>query len=353
LKTKAGPPNKLAYSSGAGAYFRFGGNFFKFSTSVPLTIESAKMYIGHSGQIAFTLATLVSYTSLGYSYIPLYNTTIDVYATTAHPDTSRQINVSAGDDTDTGAVFYLNIPVPAPGDYIILIDCLNYASAFVNVSSTNLPYPMTLPGVFSVTGNDFRDDPKADSLTYFKKFYFPFYNIGVRLAGCPGPRTAVVATTPPAPVITLNGNVLTSNVVSGNQWYRSGVALAGATDPVDTAALPGVYQSIVFDATTGCNLPSNTINFTGSGSSNDAIGLKVYPSPSSGVFQLQFFMDTADNTGISLINTLGQKVYEASYPNFVGQFSQQIEAGSLASGVYVLKIVHGNSTYIRKIMVKK
>ena len=352
LKTKAGPPNKLAYSSGAGAYFRFGGNFFKFSTSVPLTIESAKMYIGHSGQIALTLATLVSYTSLGYSYIPLYNTTIDVYATTAHADTSRQINVSAGDNTDTGAVFYLNIPVPAPGDYIILIDCLNYASAFVNVSSTNLPYPVVLPGVFSVTGNDFRDDPKADSLTYFKKFYFPFYHIGVRLAGCPGPRTAVVATTPPAPVITLNGNLLTSNVVSGNQWYLNGVALAGATQQEDTAALPGVYQSIVFDPTTGCNLPSNVINFTGTGSS-DAIGLKVYPSPSNGVFQLQFFMDTPDNTSVSLINTLGMKVYEASYPNFVGQFSQQIEAGSLASGVYVLKIVHGNSTYIRKIMVKK
>ena len=352
LDARAGPANKLAYSNGAGAYFRFGGNFFKFSTSVPLTIESAKMYIGHSGKISLTLATLVSYTSLGYSYIPLYNTTVDVYATTAHPDTSRQVNVSAGDNTDIGAVFYLNIPVPTPGDYIILIDCLNYASAFVNVSSTNLPYPITLPGVLSVTGNDFRDDPKADSLTYFKKFYFPFYNVGVRLAGCPGPRTAIVATTPPAPTIILSGNVLTSSFPGGNQWYRNGAAISGATEQVDTATLPGVYQSIVIDAATGCSLPSNSINFS-NGTSNDAIGLKVYPSPSNGIFQVEFFVDTPDNTGISLINTLGQKVYEASYPNFVGQFSRQIEGGSLASGVYVLKIVHGGSTYIRKILIKK
>ena len=353
LKAKAGPPNKLAYSNGAGAYFRFGGNFVKFSTSVPLTIESAKMYIGHSGQLALTLATLVSYTSQGYSYIPLYSTTVDVYATAAHPDTSRQINVPAGDNTDTGAVFYLNIPVPAAGDYIILIDCLNYASAFVNISSTNLSYPVTLPGIFSVTGNDFRDDPKADSLTYFKKFYFPFYNMGVRLAGCPGPRTAVVATTAPGPVITLNGNVLTSDIVSGNQWYLNGVAIAGATEQTDTATLPGVYQSIIVDAVTGCSLTSNSIHYMEKGGSGDAIGLKVFPSPNNGIFQLEFFVDMPDNTGVSLINTLGQKVYEASYPNFAGQFSRQIATGNLASGVYVLKVVHGNNTYSRKILVKK
>lgn len=352
LKAKAGADNKMVYSNGAGAYFRFGGNFFKFSTSVPLTIESAKMYIGHSGQIALTLATLISYTSQGYSYIPLYSTTVDVYPTTANPDTSRQVNVSAGDNTDTGAVYFLNIPVPVPGDYIILIDCINYASAFVNVSSTDLPYPMVLPGVLAVTGNDFRDDPKADSLTYFKKFYFPFYDIGIRLAGCPGPRTAVVATTLPAPVITLTGNLLSSNTTSGNQWYRNGIAIPGATEQTDTATLTGVYQSIVTDVTSGCNLPSNSISFTGKGGA-DAIGLNVYPSPSKGVFQLEFFVDTPDNTSVSLINTLGQKVYEASYPNFTGPFSRQVGSESLASGMYVLKIIHGNNTYTRKILVKK
>ncbi|HTI09000.1 MAG TPA: S8 family serine peptidase [Puia sp.] len=352
LKAKAGLPNKMASSNGAGAYFRFGGNFLKFTTSVPLTIESAKMYIGHSGQISLTLATLVSYTSQGYSFIPLYSTTVHVYATTAHPDTSRQVNVAAGDNTDTGAVYYLNIPVPTPGDYIILIDCLNYASAFVNISSTNLPYPMSLPGVFAVTGNDFRDDPKADSLTFFKKFYFPFYNIGLRLAGCPGPRVPVVATTPPAPVITLSGNLLSSNVVSGNQWYRNGTAIPGATEQTDTATLPGIYQSIIADAVTGCNLPSNAIHYTGNGPV-DAIGLSIYPNPGNGIFQLEFFLDTPATTSVSLINTLGQKVYEATYPDFSGQFSRQIGSGSLASGMYVLKIVHGDNTYIRKILVKK
>ncbi len=120
LKAKAGIANKLQLGSTSstqgGAYFRFLGNFVMFTTGVPLTIESAKMYIGHSGQISFTLAQLASFNeNTGqYSYLPLYNTTIDVYATAAKPDTAQQVNVSPSDNTDTGATYLLNIPVPTP-----------------------------------------------------------------------------------------------------------------------------------------------------------------------------------------------------------------------------------------------
>ncbi|MHA4810872.1 S8 family serine peptidase [Flavitalea flava] len=359
LNTKAGPPNKLSYSDGAGAYFRMGGNFVQLTTSVPLTIESAKMYIGHSGRISFTLATLVSYTRSGYSYIPLYNSTIDVYATKTVSDTSHQIDVAAGDNSDTGAVYYLNIPIPTPGNYIILIDCQNYASAFLNSfptsSTSTIPYPITVPGVISITGNDFRDYPNADSLTFYKKFYFPFYNMGIRLSGCPGPRVPVTVHTPTAPVITLNGNVLTSDFTSGNQWYRSSTLIPGATGQTDTAIYSGLYQSVVTDPATGCTLYSNQINFTSTGTNDingTAIGLKAAPNPNPGVFQLSFYLGTQDNLSISLFNTLGQQVYLASYPNFVGQFNQQINAGNLAAGMYVLKIAHGSDNYIKKIIVR-
>ncbi|MBS1660392.1 MAG: S8 family serine peptidase, partial [Bacteroidetes bacterium] len=73
LTAKVGPANKLAYTttgSNQGSYFRFGGNFILFTTSVPLTIESAKMYFAHSGQMTFTLATLNTYDNNtgAYSY---------------------------------------------------------------------------------------------------------------------------------------------------------------------------------------------------------------------------------------------------------------------------------------------
>jgi len=361
LKTKLGPPNKnAAYTGGSGSYFRFGGNFIQLTTSVPLTLESARMYIAHSGQITFTLATLGTRTlsTGGFKYAPLYTTTIDVYATRTPPSTDMQ---PTNDATDQGAIFNLNIPIPTPGNYIIIIDCSDNTSAFSNYfpsSNTTgaVPYPISIPGVISITGNDSYDYGKPDSATYYRRFYYPFYNIGVSVSGCPGTgRTPVVAGTATAPTITLNGNVLTSSEATGNQWYRSGNLLPGATKQTDTAVYSGLYTTVVNDPATGCALTSNAINFVSTGTTDPnggAIGLKV-ENPNNGTFHLEFNMTTSENMGISLINTLGQKVYEANYPNFVGQFSQQINGGSLADGLYILRIVHGNTTYTRKILVKK
>jgi len=357
LKTRLGPPNKLAaYSNGAGAYFRLGGNYINITTGVPLTISSARMYIAHNGQIKLTLATLGSVSGTGFTYTPLYTTSIDVYATKPVPDTSRQINVAAGDNTDAGGLFNLNIPIPSPGDYIIIMDCSDSTSAFINVGNKNsVPYPISIPGVISVNSNNLSDG-SSDTATY-RRFWFPFYDINVQLTGCPGAgRTAVVATTEPAPVITLNGNVFTSSFADNNQWYRGDTLITGATGNTDTAIYSGNYKTIVNDAVTGCALPSNSILFLSTGTNDvngSPIGLKVSPNPNNGVFQLQFNMTTRDNTSVLLLNSLGQKVYQMDYPNFIGSFNNTVNAGYLSSGMYVLKIVHGNTTYIQKILVKK
>jgi GEVED domain-containing protein/type IX secretion system substrate protein len=356
LNTKLGPPNKLAYSGGAGAYFQFQGNLFQFTTSVPLTIESAKMYIGYPGQITFTLVNLVSISyANGYSYIPIYNTTIDVQATAANPTAGQVVNVSAGDNTDTGQVYYLNIPIPTPGSYGLVIDCQNSASAFLNVGNTNIPYPITLPGVMSINSMYIGDGTAGDSSTFPKMTYFPFYNMGIRLAGCPGPRTPVTATTATAPVITLNGNVFTSNFASGNQWYWNGAVIPGATNVTDTAIYTGTYQDIVTDPVTGCTLASNTINFTSTGTTNvtGPQGVKITPNPNPGAFELSFYMATQNNVTVSLVNVLGQRVFEASYPNFAGIFNQAVDVDYLADGMYILQIFYGNQSYVTKIIVKK
>jgi hypothetical protein len=358
LDAKAGPGGKLTYTSGEGAYFGFLGNFLKITTSVPLTIESAKMYIGNPGKMTFTLAIFAGYAADGlhYNYFPVYTSSIDVTNSGPTPLPGQQVDISTpNNNTDPGATYYLNIPVPVPGDYIIIIDCDDNSNAFVNVGNTALPYPFTVPGVISITGNDFKDVGKADSLTYYKQFYFPFYNMGIKLSGCPGPRVPVVATTPAAPTISLNGNVFTSSAPTGNQWYRSAILLPGAVNQTDTAIYSGVYETIVADAS-GCSLTSNQINFVSTGVVNvngAEIGLTVSPNPNTGAFQLQFNMTDQDDLSIRLINTLGQEVYSASYPDFVGQFSHQVDAGALAAGMYVLKIQHGSKTYVKKILVKR
>jgi hypothetical protein len=366
LQTKAGPSGKnasvLTPSAGqsiGGAYFRFGGNFMKFTTYVPLTIESAKMYIGHTGQVDFTLAQLISFNdNTGqYEYLPILTNTVDVYPTmhnyNSH-DTAVQINVAPGDNSDTGAYFLLNIPVPNPGNYILMFNCANYASAFLNANIKTNPYPLTLPGVMAITGNDMIDIGKADSITYMESFYYPLYDIGVRLEGCPSSaRTAITATTSgTAPVITQQGLSLVSNVATGNQWYLNDSLLTDSTAQQITPYLPGVYYTVVYDPNTGCSLQSNSLTFTPTGGNgNSSIGLRVGPNPSAGAFKMSFYMSTQADLSIVLYDMIGNKVYEQDQSNFTGAFSQEIST-TLAAGIYEMKIFHGSDTYLYKIVIK-
>jgi len=358
LQVKGGAPNKMVFKSTsqslAGAYFRFGGNFIMFTTYVPLTIESVKMYIGHSGQISLTLAQLGSLNNNTgeYSYVPLDTATLDVYATTLTPDTSAQVNVAAGNNTDTGATFLMNMPIPTPGNYIIIFNCLNYASAFLNANISSNPYPFTVPGVFSITGNDFRDYGHADSVTYSEKFYYPFYNIGFRLNGCPSAsRTAVTATSEVAPTIKQVGPTLVSSASSGNQWYLNDSLLFDSTTQVITPHLPGLYYTVIDDTVTGCSLFSDTLTWLPStGDANARIGLKVGPVPSPGYFNVSFYMSTSADLDIAFYDVLGQKVWEQDYGTFTGSFSKELST-TLASGVYFMKIFFGGQTYEYPVLV--
>jgi hypothetical protein len=326
-----------------------------FSTGVPLTIESAKMYIGHSGTIGIILAQLASFDNNtgGYSYFPIDSTQIDVYATTPNPQIAQQVNVAAGDNTDTGATFLLNIPVPNPGNYVLIFTCHHNSSAFLNANIKTSPYPLSIPGVFSVTGNDFRDFGKADSVTYSHQFYYPFYNIGLRLDGCPAPgRTIVTATTEAGPIITQQGNLLVSSIASGNQWYLNDSLLTDSTTQQIQPSLPGSYFTTIVDPNTGCVLTSNSLVWTPStGNPNQRIGLRVGPNPNPGVFHVSFFTTDGGDLSIGLYDMLGQKILEQDYGAFTGAFDQTFST-TAAAGIYTLQIIHGSNTYYTRIIVK-
>ena len=353
LTAKGGSPNSAAYAPAGqspGIYFPFGGQFMDITTSVPLTLESARLYVGHQGQVTFTLATLASLSQDGYSYYPIESVTLDVYPSKQVPQ-SGEVTVNAGDFSDTGAIYYLNLPIPNPGSYILIAQCSDSTNLFLNTGITTNHYPISIPGVFSVTGNSNIYDPNkaSDSVTYYQQFYYPMYDIGIRLEGCPGPITAVTPSTEPAPTITLADTILTSSVDSGNTWYYNDTATA-STGQLDTARKTGVYYTLVTDPTTGCVLQSNSEVYT---SKNNAIGLSVWPNPTSGSFNLSFYMTTQANTSIELYDVYGNRVYELQLPDFVGAYNSTVNVENLASGMYVMKITHGSSSYHTSIIVRK
>ena len=350
LKAKGGPATALTLppsSSSPGFYYPLDGQFVNFTTSVPLTLQSARLYSAYPGQVTFLLASLASFTSSGYSYYPIDSVTINVYATRQTQQSGR-VNVPAGQMTDTGAIYYLNLPIPTPGNYILITEC-NGCNLFVNSNIATNPYPISIPGVFSITGNSNKYATSGDT-TGDRAYYFPLFDIGITLDECPGPRTAVTPSTAPAPVVTLAGNVLTSSADSGNQWYRNDTAISFANGQTDTIFLEGTYYTKVTDATTGCTSISNKVNFNNTSPSNP-IGLTIGPNPNGGLFNLSFSVSTTDNTAVQIYDMLGQRVYDQELGSFTGGFSQQIDAYYLSNGIYVVRIIHGGSTYQSKIKI--
>jgi hypothetical protein len=346
--SKLGPANKLVFADGG--YNTFVNNLVRVTTTVPATIETARLYIGNSGKITFLLREIVSYneTTGAYSYFPVSSRTIYVTATAPTPPT---LGAQNNDPNDPGAIYYLGLNIPTAGNYGIVIQCENGASIFRNNLIPVNPYPFTVPGIISITGNSaiLSTDPN-----YYQKFYYFFYDATVKVAGCPSGRVAVTPTTNAVPVITLAGNVFTSTAAASYQWYRNGVAISGAFNQTYTATESGLYRVDV-SFVGGCSLSSNELNFTLTPVTNvdpNEIGLIVSPNPTStGQFNIQLETRTKANLYISLVNTMGQKVYQYSISNFIGRLSQPVKPGKLSAGIYYLQVQHDKKMYVKKIVV--
>lgn len=345
ISTKLGPPNKQVYTDGG--YNIFNGNAVKITASVPLRLETTRMYIGTSGKITFLLRQIVTENADGsYSYYPISSTTVDVYATAPAPPVMGNPD---NNPADQGAIYRLGIDLPAAANYYLIVQCENGASIFRNNNIATNPYPFVIPGIVSITGNS---ATQAGDPNYYQKFYYFFYDMAVKLNTCASARVAVVPTTTPTPVITLNGNVLTSSAATGNQWYLGPNPIGGATGQTYTATTSGTYTVQVTEGS--CTMTSNQINYTVTAVPNvdpELIGLVVSPVPARGSFKIQLKTDTRADMDISLVNTTGQQVYHTLLPDFIGSLTKTVETTKMAAGVYYLQIVHDKKMYIKKLVV--
>lgn len=348
--TRVGPANKSVFTDGG--YNAFSGNFVRFTNDVPVVIKSVRLYIGNPGKIKFIVADISNFneTTGSYSYLELASKTIDVYAT----DPTPQAGVQTGNDpADLGAIFQLDLPVTETGSHAIIVQCSDGATIFRNNNIPSNPYPFSIPGVFSITGNSavLSTDP-----VYYQKFYYFFYDMKIDAGSCPSARTSVVATNGTAPTITANGNDLTTaSPAVSYQWYLGNAPIAGANLAIYTASQSGLYKVQTTDAF-GCQLFSNEINLTVTSIPElnaGEIGLRALPNPNNGSFVVEFKVDKKSDMSISLQNMLGQDVYRQFNPDFIGTFNQQLNPGKLGSGVYLLRIDHGGKVYLKKILISE
>jgi hypothetical protein len=223
--------------------------------------------------------------------------------------------------------------------------CQDSAFLFRNNNIPGNPYPIGQPGIFTITGNSAINTSNCKDTTFYQNYYYFLYDTRITLDKCASPRIPIVAHSPAPATITLIGNILTSNYLTGNQWYIGDSLIAGPAGQQDTFSLrgPGIYKDVISDSV-GCDL-------TATYNAGSDISLAIKPNPNNGKFTLEFYTPKTANTDVRIVDINGQVIFSESYPNFIGFFSRHMDISPASQGMYVVQIDIGGKKYVKKFMV--
>ncbi len=151
---------------------------------------------------------------------------------------------------------------------------------------------------------------------------------------------------PTQPTITKDATTLNASSASAYQWYKNGVLIEGANQQSYTPTEEAIYVVRIKDAAACFNVYSASYKYSNTSTGmNDDLKLnelKVFPNPSTGIFNLELDGITHFNTMVFSMN--GDLVYE-------GENIKEIDLSSLANGVYFLHVSSENKVSVTKKLV--
>jgi hypothetical protein len=164
----------------------------------------------------------------------------------------------------------------------------------------------------------------------------------------------VNVTSVPTPVISTDGNTLTSTAVSGNQWYLDGSPIAGAVNQTYVPETAGEYY--VVSTLNGCisaNSNPITVLLTDLEVLFDDTEFEIYPVPNDGHFTVTLKSQKSTNFDIMVIDALGSKVLELKKINVMDQIEKNIDISSHGPGLYYVVFRSGDKQVYKKVIVRK
>jgi len=191
--------------------------------------------------------------------------------------------------------------------------------------------PTAVSGAFTVTGTNSCGNGTVS----------PNYNV-------------VVNPIPVTPVITAQGDTLTSSAPAGNQWYFNGTIIPGATTHTWIGLQTGWYSDIVM--LSGCSSDtSNRIYIlkVGVEPSPTKPDVTIYPNPNDGEFTLVISTPRQDNFSIKVFNNLGIQIFEMKNVDVTGTTRQVIDLRPVPNGMYSVVIANEMGSVVKKVVVNK
>lgn len=151
---------------------------------------------------------------------------------------------------------------------------------------------------------------------------------------------------PTQPTISKDATTLTASSASAYQWYKNGVLIEGANQQTYTPNEEAIYVVRIKDTAACFNVYSASYKYSNTSTGmNDDLKLnelKVFPNPSTGLFNLELDGITDFNTMVFSMN--GDLVFE-------GENIKEIDLSSLANGVYFLHVSSENKVSVTKKLV--
>ena len=126
------------------------------------------------------------------------------------------------------------------------------------------------------------------------------------------------------------------------EWLYNGTIVS--TDSAIYNPLDGNYQLRVrFDS---CEIQSDTFIVN-----NGDYSIHLFPNPAVDKLNVQFLMGQQENMTLEIYGSDGQRVWETTYTDFLGQFNTAIDVSPFARDLYILRITTPSRTYAEKFIL--
>lgn len=171
------------------------------------------------------------------------------------------------------------------------------------------------------------DIPGATNSTY-NATIGSYYNVVISNGTCTNtsPPISISVNSLPVTIIQWNGTQLyTPFIFASYQWYVSGVLIPGATQQYYTPTTNGVYYCRVGNENNCYNLSPNYNLLTLSVNNLATPSLSIYPNPTTGIVNVDFFTDGV----LYVYNAMGQLVLQQNNPS--------IDLSKQANGMYLIR----------------